>query len=73
MTDSDIEKKRMTKIDALHQKWLENPDYQKAYDELAPEFDAEARFQAQALRGQNARGLELLDKVDRHFGRRTEI
>ncbi len=33
------------------------------------ELDAEARFRAQALRGKSARGLELLDKIDRHFGR----
>ncbi len=66
----------MTKIDELHKKWIENPDYQTAYDELEPEFDAETRFRTQALRGksQNSqRGIELLDKVDRHFGRKTEI
>lgn len=32
------------------------------------ELDAESRFLAQALRGKNARGLEFLDKIDRHFG-----
>ncbi len=34
------------------------------------EFDAETRFRAQALRGDSKRGLELLDKIDRHFDRK---
>lgn len=28
----------MTKLNELHQKWMKNPDYQKAHAELAPEF-----------------------------------
>jgi predicted DNA-binding protein len=31
------------------------------------EFDAESRFRAAAARGSAKRGLELLDKLDRHF------
>ncbi len=34
---------------------------------------SEARFRAQALRGNNARGLELLDKIDQHFGRNVKM
>jgi predicted transcriptional regulator len=33
------------------------------------EFDAENRFLAQAARGNLERGLALLDKIDKHFGR----
>lgn len=32
------------------------------------EFDAEARFRAAAARGNPKRGLEILDKLDRHYG-----
>lgn len=28
----------MTKVNDLHQKWMKNNAYRKAYDELAPEF-----------------------------------
>ena len=31
------------------------------------QFDAETRFRARATRGNPARGLELLDKLDRSF------
>src|SRR6266705_2923681 len=27
-----------TKVNDLHQKWMKNEEYRKAYDELAPEF-----------------------------------
>ena len=37
------------------------------------EFDTETRFRAQASRGDSERGLELLDKIDRHFGREKKI
>lgn len=40
---------------------------------LLKEFSTKTRFRAQALRGKSKRGLELLDKVDRHFGRKIEI
>lgn len=33
------------------------------------EFDAQNRFLAQAARGNPKRGLELLDKIDKHFDR----
>ena len=33
------------------------------------EFDVETRFRAQASLGDSKRGLDLLDKIDRHFGR----
>ncbi|WP_295880234.1 ribbon-helix-helix protein, CopG family [uncultured Thiohalocapsa sp.] len=32
------------------------------------EFDNEVRFRALAAEGDPARGLELLDRLDRHFG-----
>ena len=28
----------MTKVNDLHQKWMKNKQYRKAYEELAPEF-----------------------------------
>src|SRR6266566_5202821 len=28
----------MTRVNDLHKKWLENAEYRKAYDDLAPEF-----------------------------------
>jgi hypothetical protein len=59
----------MTKIEELHSKWAENPEYQQAYDELEIEFDAETRFLAQAARGNSKRGLALLGKIAQHFGR----
>ena len=31
------------------------------------EFDSEIRFKALAATGNNAKGLKLLDKLDRHF------
>lgn len=34
------------------------------------EFDAETRFRARASRGKSDRGLALLDKLDREFGKR---
>jgi hypothetical protein len=29
----------MTKVDGLHQKWMQNEEYRKAHEELAPEFE----------------------------------
>ncbi len=29
----------MTKVNELHQKWAENPEYQRAHEELEAEFD----------------------------------
>ena len=50
-----------------------NMSVNKLFEEFSTmalaEFDAETRFRAQALRGNSKRGLELLDKIDRHFGR----
>ncbi|MBL3601841.1 MAG: toxin-antitoxin system HicB family antitoxin [gamma proteobacterium endosymbiont of Lamellibrachia anaximandri] len=43
----------------------------KLMDELSTqalaEFDSEVRFRALSMRGDPARGLELLDKIDSHF------
>ncbi len=35
--------------------------------QVLAEFDSEVRFRALAARGDAARGLELLDKLDVHF------
>ncbi len=44
----------------------------KLIDEFATialaQFDAETRFRARAEAGSAAKGLRLLDKLDRHFG-----
>jgi predicted transcriptional regulator len=32
------------------------------------EFDAETRFRLRAARGDKVGGLEILDRLDRHFG-----
>lgn len=46
----------------------------KLIDELATvalaQHDAEVRFRTLAAKGSTARGLTLLDKLDREFGRR---
>jgi predicted transcriptional regulator len=34
------------------------------------EFDSEVRFRALAARGNVSKGLELLDKLDKHFSKR---
>lgn len=43
----------------------------KLIDELSTqalaEFDSEVRFRALAARGDPARGIEILDKLDTHF------
>ncbi|WP_297440097.1 toxin-antitoxin system HicB family antitoxin [Sulfurimonas sp.] len=43
----------------------------KLFDELATvalaQFDAKTRFQINASKGNNKRGLELLDKLDKEF------
>jgi ribosome-binding protein aMBF1 (putative translation factor) len=42
----------MTKLKDLHQKWLKNKEYRKAYDELTPEFAvARAVIDARAKAG----------------------
>jgi hypothetical protein len=29
----------MTKVDDLHRKWMKDPKYRKAHEDLAPEFE----------------------------------
>ena len=42
----------MTKVSALHKKWMKNKDYRQAYDELAPEFAlARAVIKARVIAG----------------------
>ena len=41
----------MTKLDKLHQRWLKDPSYRKAYESLEEEFSVEhARIELLALR-----------------------
>lgn len=53
-----------------------NMSINKLFEEFSTmalaEFDVESRFRAQAARGNRERGLKLLDKIDRHFGRDVE-
>lgn len=50
-----------------------NMSVNKLFEEFSTmalaEFDTETRFRAQVLRGDSKRGIELLDKIDKHFGR----
>ena len=45
----------------------------KLFEEFATravtEFDTELRFRVRAARGETAKGLSLLDKLDRQFGK----
>jgi predicted transcriptional regulator len=49
-----------------------NISMNKLFEELSTqalaEFDSEVRFRALAAKGNTQRGLELLDKLDAHFG-----
>lgn len=49
-----------------------NISVNKLMEELATialtEYDAETRFKLRANRGSVARGLELIDKLQKHFG-----
>ena len=51
-----------------------NMSVNKLFEEFSTmalaEFDAETRFRAQALRGKSKSGLDLLDKIDKHFDRK---
>lgn len=54
----------MTKVTKLRERWMEEPEYQTAYEELAPEF--EVASSAIAARSQAGLSQEELAK------RRTE-
>lgn len=42
----------MSKVEDLHQKWMNDPEYRKAHAELAPEFELARTFiQARAQAG----------------------
>lgn len=42
----------MSKLNDLHRKWVKNPKYQKAFEELKPEFElAQALIEARAEAG----------------------
>lgn len=53
----------MTKITDLHKEWQKKPDYQKAYEELASEFDlASAIIYARVSAGMTQQ--ELAEKMN---------
>jgi ribosome-binding protein aMBF1 (putative translation factor) len=58
----------MTKVSALHKKWMKNKDYRQAYDELAREFAlVRAVIKARAIAGltqeQLAQRMETMQSV----------
>lgn len=51
----------MTKISQLHQKWIKNPEYKKAYEESKIEFDiAKEVIEARMKSGLSQENLALL-------------
>jgi len=44
-----------------------NKLFEEMSTKLIAEFDAEARFRARAARGDVAKGLDILDRLDRSF------
>ena len=58
----------MTKVSGLHQKWMKNEDYRKAYEEREPEFSLaraviHARVAAGLTQEQLARRMETTQSV----------
>ena len=56
----------MTKVNDLHRKWMNNEEYPKAYEELAPDFALaraviEARVTAGLVRQQPAQRTDTTD------------
>ena len=52
---------------ALHKNISINKLMEELSTQALAEFDSEIRFKALAATGNNAKGLKLLDKLDRHF------
>ena len=58
----------MSKVSDLHEKWSEDPDYRKAYDDLGPEFELtrsliQARIAAGLTQAQLAERMETTQSV----------
>ena len=58
----------MTRVRKLHRKWLSDPDYRAAYDELGPEFELaraliETRARAGLTQAQLARRMKTTQSV----------
>jgi len=53
---------------AKHKKISINKLMEELSTQALAEFDSEVRFKTLALKGDNKRGLELLNKLDKAFG-----
>ena len=58
----------MSKVSDLHEKWSQDPDYRKAYDDLGPEFELtrsliQARIAAGLTQAQLAERMETTQSV----------
>jgi len=58
----------MSKVGDLHRKWMKNPEYRKAHEALAPEFDLaraviDARVKAGLTQEQLARCMDTTQSV----------
>ena len=58
----------MSKVGDLHRKWMKNPEYRKAHEALAPEFDLaraviDARVKAGLTQEQLARRMDTTQSV----------
>lgn len=62
------EKHNRLKALAAHRKISMNKLIEELSTQAIAEFDTEVRFRAMAATGNPGKGLELLDKLDEHFG-----
>ena len=58
----------MSKVSDLHEKWSQDPDYRKVYDDLGPEFELtrsliQARIAAGLTQAQLAERMETTQSV----------
>lgn len=58
----------MTKVRDLHEKWMQDPEYRDAYEQMKPEFDLaramiEARTQAGLTQDQLAERMQTTQSV----------
>lgn len=57
---------------AAHRKISMNKLMEELSTQAIAEFDTEVRFRVLAASGDPAKGLQLLDKLDHHFGRASK-
>lgn len=62
------EKHNRLKALAAHRRISMNKLIEELSTQAIAEFDTEVRFRAMAATGNPSKGLELLDKLDEHFG-----